>query len=220
MCKNSSVLAEDGFPKQKRCPEQRTPLATCPTYLHTFPAFDPIFQKKIKSRDEEIYPVRAHFWKEIKSEYFWPKQFQRDWGADVHKGLSWTQHDMPSQFGFGSFATRFNLSISVATKVEQQWKKVFCLSCAFLWRLHPPSLPTNQTSSRHATIPEPCLDLFPSFLLSILPKPSLSRTFFCQYRGSFYFFLILFFCRYHRGQLWLKHSCVWKVCPINISNSK
>ena len=69
------------------------------------------------------------------------------------------------------------------------WTKLFCPNDAFLWRLH--LLPTNQTSSRHATIPEPCLELFSSF-----------------------------FRRYHGGRDWLKPSCVWKLCPINISNSK
>ena len=72
---------------------------------------------------------------------------------------------------------------------------LFCPNDAFLWRLHLPPphlLPTNQPDV----------------------QPSCNHSWALS--GTFFFF----FRRYHGGRDWLKPSCVWKLCPINISNSK
>ena len=139
--------------KQRRCPEQRTPHASCPTYLHTFAQFDPNFQLKIKSRVWTTLSSWSYLEKEIKS-IFWliGQNSYRLQGLDADKGLSWIGHDMPDlrsvrlwqlcneiwPFNIRGFQSR--------AAVE---KNVFCLSRAFLWRLHllsnlPPNLPPNQ----------------------------------------------------------------------------
>ena len=198
--------------KQRRCLEQRTPHATCPTYLHTFAQFDPNFQLKIKSRVQTTLSSWSYLEKEIKS-IFWliGQNSYRHQGLDADKGLSWIGHDMPDLRSVRLWQLcneiwPFNIR-GFQSRAAVKKKGILSEPCTFVKAapsFQPPPQPPTQPTRRPAVM-QPFLSLVWNFfrqsrLLSIAQESCLQifqRKFVPKLVTFLGIFFFIFFCQYH-----------------------